>query len=96
MDAEFLSMIAGILLSLLFSYVPGASGWYGALDGVHKRLVMLGLLFLSAAGVFALSCAGVYDYVACSQAGAVQAVEAFVSAVIANQATYLISPKPQE
>lgn len=38
MNADFLSMIAGVLLSLLFSYMPGASDWYGALDGVHKRL----------------------------------------------------------
>jgi hypothetical protein len=94
MNAEFISMIAGILLSLLFSYVPGASDWYGALDGVRKRLVMLVLLFLAAAGAFALSCAGIYDYVACSQAGAVQAVEAFIAAVIANQTTYLVAPKP--
>ncbi len=94
MNAEFLSMIAGILLSLLFSYVPGASDWYGALDGVHKRLVMLGLLFIATAGAFALSCAGIYDFATCDQAGAVQAFEAFIAAVIANQATYLISPKP--
>lgn len=94
MNAEFLSMIAGILLSLLFSYVPGASDWYGALDGVRKRLVMLGLLFLAAVGAFALSCAGIYDFAPCDQAGAVQAVEAFIAAVIANQTTYLVSPKP--
>lgn len=93
MNAEFLSMIAGILLSLLFSYVPGASDWYGALDGVRKRLVMLGLLFIAAAGAFALSCAGIYDFAACDQAGAVQAVEAFIAALIANQTTYLVSPK---
>jgi len=50
MSAQLLSAVAGVLLSLLFSYIPGASDWFAALDGTRKRLVMLGALVLVAAG----------------------------------------------
>ena len=66
MSAELLSTIAGAILSLLFSYVPGLSGWYQKLgengDGVDggtaRRLFMLGLLVLTAAGAYGLACSG--------------------------------------
>ncbi len=93
MNAELLSAIAGSLLSLLFSYVPGASDWYGGLEPTKKRLVMLVALVLAALGAFALSCADVYNLVSCDREGVIKIVEAFYAALVANQATYLISPK---
>jgi len=77
MTAEMISASAGILLSLVFSYVPGLSDWFNALDGAHKRLVMLAALVLPA----------------CSQAGLLSLLEALIAALVANQATYMISPK---
>jgi len=54
MTPQSISTAAAIVLSLLFSYVPGLSNWYGTQDPVHKRLIMLGLLVAVAAGSFAL------------------------------------------
>ena len=93
MTAEKLAVLAGIILSLLFSYIPGLSDWFGKLEGIQKRLVMLALLLVVAAGAFGLSCAQVITEVTCDQAGAMGLVQAFIAAVIANQATYLISPQ---
>ena len=96
MSAEFLSSIAGVVLSLLFSYVPGLKVRFGALDGDYKRLIMLGLLALVGAGAFGLSCAGLAaDFginVTCDQAGAIGLLKVFGVAAIANQATYQLSP----
>jgi len=95
--AEFVSSLAGVLLSLVFSYVPGAKQWYGALDGPRKRLVMLGFLALATALVLAVVCSGFgHDFglvLACDRSGFVAAVKAFGAAAVANQTTYLLSPK---
>lgn len=56
MSAEQLSLIAGAILSLVFSYVPGVAPWFAGLRSEYKRLLMAGLLLLSAAVVMALSC----------------------------------------
>jgi hypothetical protein len=95
MTAEQLSMIAGVVLSLAFSYVPGLKTWYAALEGTQKRLVMLCVLLASALGIFGLSCAKLWVMVACSQQGALQLVEIFFTALISNQATFLITPVKQ-
>lgn len=98
MSEPLLSAMAGVLLSLLFSYVPGLSAWYETLDGTHKRLVMLAALLGVAGGALGLSCLGVStlgtaSLPACDQAGLSGLLEALVLALIANQTTYLITPK---
>lgn len=100
MTSDLLVSVAGVVLSLLFSYLPGLSAWYGGLAGDKKRLIMLGMLALVAGGIYALDCGGVLVKLApdlagmCSAAdGWVQVVRAFVLAMIANQAAFLVSPK---
>jgi hypothetical protein len=100
MTSDLLSSVAGAVLSLLFSYLPGLSAWYGTLTGDKKRLIMLGALALVAGGMYALDCGGLLVKIVpdvagmCSTAdGWVQVVRAFVLATIANQAAFLVSPK---
>jgi hypothetical protein len=95
MSSELLASIAGITLSLLFSYIPGLSTWYATLTGQYKSLLMAGLLLVTAAAIFGLSCANVAAYVTCDQAGAISLVKIFIAALIANQATYAISPQTE-
>jgi hypothetical protein len=93
MTQEVLAAIAGILLSLVCSYVPGIATKYNALDGTKKRLIMAGLLLLAAAGTFGLSCAHIVGGVTCDQPGLIQLATAFIFALIANQSTNSISPE---
>ena len=96
MSAESLSLITGTVLSLIFSYIPGARGWYMQYNGQAKRLIMLGLISLSASVVFGLSCLGWGSEfgiaLGCDQAGFFGLVRQVVLAVIANQGIYAISP----
>lgn len=94
MTADTIAAVAGVLLSLGMSYIPGLSTWYDALDTIRKRLVMAGLMLVVAVAVVALSCAQVYTWVTCDQAGVVGVVEAFLAALVANQAAYLLTHKP--
>ena len=97
MSAESLSLVAGTILSLVFSYVPKAGGSWEKLSPERKRLIMLGLLVLVSAVAYALACAGWADQagikVTCDQAGIVGLVRALIVAVIANQSAYAISPR---
>lgn len=92
-----IASVAGALLSLLFAYVPGAKGWFEGLKGGQKRLVMLGCLVVTALALVGLACGGLAaDFglkVTCDRPGIVAVIEAFVMAVMGNQATFLISPK---
>jgi hypothetical protein len=96
-DANDLAGIAGVILSLVFSYVPGAKDWFAKLDGTKKRLFMLGALLVSSLVVVGLVCSGFgQDFglaVVCDRSGLVRVVSAFFFAAIANQTTYALSPK---
>jgi hypothetical protein len=96
MTAETLSAVAGVVLSLAFSYVPGLSAWFDGLEATYKRLVMAGALLAVSAAVVALSCWNVTPLVACNQDGVVALVSAFIAALVANQSAYLITPKASQ
>lgn len=96
MSSEQLAALAGVILSLAFSYVPGLSDKFAALESTTKRLVMAGLLLLVAVAALGLSCANVVQTVECSQAGVLKLIDTFIAALVANQAAYLISPKPSD
>lgn len=97
MTAETLSLLAGAVLSLLFSYVPGLNSWFDTIKPEFKRLTMAGLTFVVAAAAYGLSCAGLGEQlkiaVVCDQAGAIALVQAWVLALVANQATYGVTPR---
>ena len=93
MNAEFVSGIAGVVLSLVFSYVPTVRGWYEGLESQGKSLIMLGLLVVVSGSIFGLSCANVLNYLTCDQAGALQLGQIFLNALVANQGVYLVTRK---
>lgn len=90
MSTEQIASLAAIVLSLLFSYVPGLSDWFTTLTGIHKRLVMAGLLVIVALGSVAYTCQA---DAACYTANWQAYLNALVAALIANQSAYLITPK---
>lgn len=96
MTANELSIAAGIVLSLAFSFIPSLNTKYAGLTAEWKRLIMLGLLLIVAAAAYGVTCLGWFDVgLTCDKAGISQLVQAFVLAVIANQSTYSITPQPK-
>jgi hypothetical protein len=89
-----LVLILAAAISLLFSYFPSLNTWYAKFDATKKRLIMLALLVVEVA-VMALGMCNNFLVIAdvvCSQAGILQLVYWMVLAVVANQATFVISP----
>jgi len=93
MTADELSAIAGVVLSLVFSYIPGVSKWFEGLASGYKQLTMGTLLLVVACVIFGLACWGIVDTVVCDQAGALGLVKVLIAALIANQSVYLITKK---
>ena len=97
MSAETLSLIAGAILSLCFSYIPGLSERFDALIQTKKRLIMLALLIVVAGSVYGLSCLGWgADWgivLSCDRAGLSELIKQLILAIIANQGVYAITPR---
>lgn len=96
MTADTLAATAGILLSLVFSYIPKFSTWYGLKEDATKRLIMLGALVVVSGVAFGLACSGMAaDFglpLTCDKTGAIALLRSFAVAAIANQTTYALSP----
>jgi hypothetical protein len=97
MTPELLASIAAVLLSLFASYFPGFAPWFDALAPNAKRLLMLALLVLTTLACYVLACADLAASfqipATCDPAGATDLVKAFLAALVANQAAYLITPQ---
>ena len=96
---ETLSVLFGILLSVLCSYAPYVKTKWNALDGDSKRVVMLVGLFVITLAIFGASCTSFKDSfpllgtVSCTETGAIDLFKIFVAAVVANQSAFLLSPQ---
>ena len=97
MSTALLSSIGGVVISLLFAYVPGLRSWFGRQGGTRKRSVMAGILLVVALGAFGLACwqpETVIKGLACSEAGLLELAGAWIAALVANQATYSLAVRP--
>jgi hypothetical protein len=97
MTSDTLVLLAGAVLSLLFSYIPGLNTGFAALAPEVKRLIMAGLMLVVAAAAYGLSCAGVGASLGislvCDQSGLLGLIRSLILAVVANQGAYAISPQ---
>lgn len=94
LTSDLLALIAGAVLSLGFSYIPGLRTRYAKLDDTTKRGYMAILLLIVAAGLFGLQCTNIlFIGIACTHAGAQSIVWIFILALVGNQSAFSISPR---
>ena len=95
---EVYTYIAGVILSLLFAFVPTSNSWYANLSESQKRLVLLGATLLAALGYFGASCWSILALklgilTLCNSEAALDAVLILVKMFIGSQATYTFLPE---
>jgi phosphoglycerol transferase MdoB-like AlkP superfamily enzyme len=93
LSADVLAGLAGMVISLACSYVPGIAPLWGTLDGAWKRLVMAVMLIVVSIVIVVLACAGVLQGVECSRNGVWAVLSALFSALVVNQSVYAITAK---
>lgn len=86
-----LSSIAGVILSLLFQYIPGLSDWYEAQTSQLKAGVMLACLVVATVVLYSASCNDFISVIACDEQGLKTLALAFVMALAGNQSTHQIA-----
>ena len=88
MDAQLLSAVAGGVLSLVISYVPGINAWWDKLEGQYKRTAMGVLILAAAGGAYVGACQGYWV----GECGNWQSyLEAALAALVANQSIYKLT-----
>lgn len=93
---EMLAAIAGAVLSLLFSYIPGLAPRFAALAPEVKRLIMAGMLLVISAVLYFLHCNSIiWIGLTCDRAGIIQLATIFISAIVANQGIFALTPQTQ-
>ena len=95
---DMIAGAAGALISLIFSFFPKVSEWFNPLQPNQKRGVMALALLLGVLVTFGLGCVGWLDdlfgvALQCTTVALVPLMRAWFIALIANQATFQITPK---
>ena len=83
-----ISAIAGVLRSLLFSYVPGFKNWHAGLTSDNKRLTMLLFLIVATVGIYLIDNGFTWQ-----KGAALELASAFLAALVANQGAYSLTPR---
>lgn len=91
MTSERLAFLAGALISLACSYLPGLKTKWADLPSESKRLIMGGLMLAVAGTAFGLGCAGIGP-ITCDQPSLLTLGTTLIYALVANKTTYDYSP----
>lgn len=98
MSAELLVSIVTVVMSLFFAYIPGVKKWYDALPSEIKATVMGTLLIVASLSIFGLACSGLAAdlqiAITCDKIGGITLVKVLISALVANQSTYMLAVRP--
>lgn len=97
LTAQLLSGIVGVIISLLFTLIPGLKDWYDGL-GKYKGLFMVGIMVVVGLVIFGLSCIPSFPLpmLTCNVAGFWELIVLIASAIVANQMAYLTTNKLTE
>lgn len=90
---ELIGAVVGVVLSLAASYVPRFREAWAALEPDTKRGYMAVMITAFGVLIYVLACSGSGFWVACPAGGAWRLLSIIISALIANQAIYPITPQ---
>ena len=93
---DLIVMVAGLLLAMVFDFVPKAKAWFDTKSVEMKRLINAGIMLLVVVVVFGFNCLGWGEglgipAVACTQEGALFMIQLFVLGIGMNYGTHAVS-----
>ena len=91
-SVTFVAAVAGIVLSLALTYIPGLNTWYAPLTSQIKSVIMLGLMAVCAVAIMLLAVYGIIQTV--HPITWTDVVAVVVMWMVANQSTYKLAPLP--
>lgn len=88
MNENAYAALAGVVLSLFFTYFPYLKDKYAQLRPDYQQLIQLGVLAILVFGRVGLGCLGKDATFQCSTDGLWQAIQAYILAILANAGMY--------
>lgn len=82
--------LTGVVLSLVFGYLPMVKDWFDSVPSTYKPLLMAGVLLLVTVGKLVAECNGSF---ACMGVNWQLAFWGWFGALVANQTTYAVAVK---
>jgi len=94
---ESLAVVAGGVLSVIFSFVPGLNVWFAAKPENLKRILMAFYLAVLVGALFGGMCLGIFYITGavCDQITAIQFIYLWMLAAVSNQSIYSLTPRLQ-
>lgn len=89
---ELIGSMAGTLLSLVASYVPGFRTWFAGLETATKQLLMLASLTLVTVVAWGGNYLDLWAIASKDAAGTTHLVFMWIAALVSNQSVFSISP----
>jgi uncharacterized membrane protein YidH (DUF202 family) len=89
-------MMAGVVMSLIFRYVPGMRDAFDQLDATQKQAFMGMIIICVGLASAALGCAGWFNLVTCEREGFETTVRSIIIALMANQTAYSITRRKKQ
>jgi len=96
MSSDKLAALVGVLISLLFAYLPGLRAWFSKQSSEAKGGITASVTVFAALAIYGLSCAGWFPSlgVTCSQGGFQQLVAVVIGALVGLAGTYVTLVRP--
>jgi ribose/xylose/arabinose/galactoside ABC-type transport system permease subunit len=94
-SVEMVIAAAGVILAVLFAYVPKLNDWYYKQGAIAKRGIMAVVCLVVLSAIYFGACYGLISGIACGKATIYDFVYKFVLIIIANQSAYSILPESQ-
>lgn len=93
MTNETLSIIAAMVMSLIYSFFPGVKAWYAALDDASKFSVNVLTIVVMSSAIFLMSCVGITVKITCDAFGVDLLLNMILRFATAYGSTYLLTRK---
>ena len=96
MTSDKLAALVGVLISLIFAYLPGVKYWFHKQTSEAKGGISALVTILAGIVIYGLSCAGWFTQlgVICGKAGFQQLVTIIIGALVGLAGTYVTLVRP--
>jgi hypothetical protein len=92
---DLLSAGIGLFFSVIFVIIPPLANLYYKIDKNYRGLAMVGIDIIVGAAIFGLSCAGLFNWMACTKDGLMSLIRALLIIIASGQVTYMVTPENQ-
>jgi hypothetical protein len=96
MTSDKLATLVGVLIALLFAYLPGLKTWFNKQSSEAKAGLTAAVTVIAACAIYGLSCANWFPElgITCTKAGFQQLISVVIGALVGMAGGYVTLVRP--